>query len=53
MGDMRISLDHDPSRVCCQLYYGMVGNHSVTTKTACVRTAHTLHHNLKVCVARR
>ncbi|HFC8838322.1 TPA: hypothetical protein ACFU2Q_001096 [Neisseria subflava] len=24
----------------------------VTTKTACVRTAHTLHLNLKVCVAR-
>ncbi|EFE49688.1 hypothetical protein NEIELOOT_01431 [Neisseria elongata subsp. glycolytica ATCC 29315] len=22
-------------------------------KTACVRTAHTLHLNLKVCVARR
>ena len=30
----------------------MVWNHSVTTKTACVRTAHTLHLNLKVCVAR-
>ena len=30
----------------------MVWNHSVATKTACVRTAHTLHLNLKVCVAR-
>ncbi|HFC8490115.1 TPA: hypothetical protein ACFP4M_000703 [Neisseria subflava] len=29
----------------------MVWNHSVATKTACVRTAHTLHLNLKVCVA--
>ena len=27
----------------------MVWNHSVATKTACVRTAHTLHLNLKVC----
>ena len=34
-----------------RLNYGMVWNHSVTTKTACVRTAHTLHLNLKVCVA--
>lgn len=30
----------------------MVWNHSVATKTACVRTAHILHLNLKVCVAR-
>ena len=30
----------------------MVWNHSVTTKTACVRTAHTLHLNLKICAAR-
>ena len=30
----------------------MVWNHSVATKTACVRTAHTLHLNFKVCVAR-
>ena len=30
----------------------MVWDHLVTTKTACVRTAHTLHLNLKVCVAR-
>ena len=51
-GNMGISLDHDPSCVCCRLDYDMVWNHSVTTKTACVRTAHTLHLNLKVCVAR-
>jgi len=38
---------------CCRLNYGMVWNHSVATKTTCVRTAHTLHLNLKVCVARR
>ena len=43
---------HDPSSVCCRLNYGMVWDHLVTTKTACVRTAHTLHLNLKVCVAR-
>ncbi|MGN7007650.1 hypothetical protein ACTHSD_02150 [Neisseria sp. P0004.S003] len=30
----------------------MVWNHSVATKTACVSTAHILHLNLKVCVAR-
>ena len=30
----------------------MVWNNSVATKTACVRTAHTLHLNLKVCVVR-
>lgn len=51
-GNMGISLDHDSSCVCCRLYYGMVWNHSATTKNACVRTAHTLHLNLKVCVAR-
>ena len=34
---MRISLGHDPSCVCCRLDYGMVWNHSVTTKPrACV-----------------
>ena len=49
---MGILLGHDSSCVCYRLYYGMVWNHSVTTKTACVRTAHTLHLNLKVCVAR-
>ena len=31
-GDMRISLGHDPSCVCCRLNYGMVWNNSVTTK---------------------
>ena len=41
-GDMRVSLDHDSSCVCCRLDYGMVWNHSVTTKTACVRSARTL-----------
>ncbi|OFT23606.1 hypothetical protein HMPREF3066_06130 [Neisseria sp. HMSC03D10] len=51
-GNMRILLGYDPSCVCCRLDYGMVWNHSVTTKNACVRTAHTLHLNLKVCVAR-
>ena len=51
-GDVRISLGYDSSCVCYRLDYGMVWNHSVTTKTACVRTAHTLHLNLKVCVAR-
>ena len=40
--DMRISLGHDPSYVCCRLDYGMVWNNSVTTKTACMRTVHTL-----------
>lgn len=30
----------------------MVWDHLVTTKTAFVYTAHTLHLNLKVCVAR-
>ena len=30
----------------------MVWNHSVATKNACVRTAHTLHLNFKVCVVR-
>ena len=44
---MRISLDHEPSCICCRLNYGMVWNHSVATKTACVRTAHTLHLNLR------
>ena len=50
-GDMRISLGYEPSYVCCRPDYDMVWNHSVTIKTACVRTAHTLHLNLKVCVA--
>ncbi|WP_218563558.1 hypothetical protein [Neisseria flavescens] len=45
-------LVHDPSYVCCRLNYDMVWDHLVTTKTACVRTAHTLHLNLKVCIAR-
>ena len=35
-GNMGISLGHDPSYVCYRLDYGMVWNHSVTTKTACV-----------------
>ncbi|RKV83232.1 MAG: hypothetical protein D8H97_08575 [Neisseria sp.] len=36
-GDMRISLDHDPSYACCRPYYGMVWNNSVTIKPrACV-----------------
>jgi len=52
-GDMRISLDYEPSCVCCRLDYDMIWNHSVTTKNACVRTAHILHLNLKVCVTRR
>jgi len=47
-----VLLVHEPSSVCCRLNYGIVWNHLVTTKTACVRTAHTLHLNLKVCVAR-
>jgi len=51
-GNMRILLGYDSSCVCYRLDYGMVWNHSVATKTACVRTAHTLHLNLKVCVAR-
>ena len=45
-------MGYDSSCVCYRLDYGMVWNHSVATKTACVRTAHTLHLNLKVCVAR-
>ena len=42
--DMRISLGHDPSYVCCRLDYGMVWNNSVTTKPrACVpHTPYTL-----------
>ena len=41
---MRISLGHDPSCVCYRLYYGMVWNHSATTKPrACVpHTPYTL-----------
>ena len=52
-GNMKVLLVYDPTTACCQPYYGMVWNHSVATKTACVRTAHTLHLNLKVCIARR
>ena len=52
-GNMKVLLVYDPTTACCQPYYGMVWNHSVTTKIACVRTAHTLHLNLKVCIALR
>ncbi|WP_424046112.1 hypothetical protein [Neisseria sicca] len=31
-GNVMILLGHDPSCVCCRLDYGMVWNHSVTTK---------------------
>ncbi len=50
---MKVLLAYDTTNAYCWLYYGMVWNHLVTTKTACMRTVHTLHLNLKVCIARR
>ena len=43
-GNMKVLLVYDPTTACCQPYYGMVWNHSVTTKPrACVpHTPYTL-----------
>ena len=42
-GNMKVLLVYDPTTACCQPYYGMVWNHSVATKTACVpHTPYTL-----------